>query len=143
MAFTTSRRLGFSECDPAGIAFYPAYMRLLVDVTEELFAKAGAPWPEMIGQRRIGVPTVKLDVDFKAPALHGDRLDFSVTVVKLGRASLELAIRVAVGERTMWTARQVLVATNLDTHHAISWPDDLRAGLAALQETHDVSSPAT
>ncbi|MDR3493836.1 MAG: thioesterase family protein [Ancalomicrobiaceae bacterium] len=138
MGFTTSRRLGFSECDPAGIAFYPAYMRLLVDVTEEFFAHANSPWPAMIRDRRVGVPTVKLDVDFKAAAFHGDKLDFTLTVIKLGRSSLELAVHVAVGERTVWTARQILVATNLDTHRAISWPDDLRAGLAAFEETNDV-----
>ncbi|MDC7784704.1 thioesterase family protein [Rhodoplanes sp. TEM] len=137
MAFTISRRLGFGDCDPAGIAFYPAYMRLLVDVTEAMFGDFGAPWPAMVRDRRLGVPTVKLDVDFTAPAFHGETLDFAVGVAALGRSSVDLRHRVAVGDRTVWTARQVLVATSLDTHRAVAWPDDIRAGLAAhLEKTH-------
>ncbi|MEW6254931.1 MAG: thioesterase family protein [Pseudomonadota bacterium] len=136
MAFTTSRPLGFGDCDPAGIAFFPGYMRLLVSVTEEMFADFGAPWPAMIRERRIGVPTVKLDVDFTAPAFHGDLLDFEVRITALGRASADLRHTVTVGARTVWTARQVLVATSLDTHRALPWPDDMRAGFSAHLETN-------
>ncbi|BAF89184.1 putative 4-hydroxybenzoyl CoA thioesterase [Azorhizobium caulinodans ORS 571] len=142
MAFETSRLLGFGDCDPAGIAFFPGYMRLLVSVTEEMFAASGTPWPAMIRERRIGVPTVKLDVDFVAPAFHGDELDFRVSIARLGGSSADLRHRVAVGERTVWTARQVLVATSLESHRAIRWPDDVRAGLAAHLETNDARDPA-
>jgi 4-hydroxybenzoyl-CoA thioesterase len=136
MAFETSRPLGFGDCDPAGIAFFPGYMRLLVSVTEEMFAAFGVPWPAMIRERRTGVPTVKLDVDFTAPAFHGDLLDFRVVLTALGRASADLRHTVKVGDRQVWTARQVLVATSLDTHRALPWPDDVRAGLAAHLETN-------
>ncbi|RAI45349.1 acyl-CoA thioesterase [Rhodoplanes roseus] len=142
MAFATSRPLGFGDCDPAGIAYFPAYMDMLVAVTEEMFADFGAPWPEMVRDRRIGVPTVKLDVDFSTPAFHGDRLDFTVAVAALGRSSADLRHRVVVGDRTVWTARQVLVATSLDTHRAVAWPDDIRAGLAAHLEKQHAPDPA-
>lgn len=142
MTFSTARTLGFGDCDPAGIAFFPGYMRLLVGVTEEMFERFGAPWPAMIRERRIGVPTVKLDVDFTAPAFHGDRLDFTVAVAALGSRSVDLRHHVAVGDRVVWTARQVLVATSLETHRAVAWPDDIRAGLAAHLETNDARDPA-
>ncbi|QTL05698.1 acyl-CoA thioesterase [Aquabacter sp. L1I39] len=142
MAFETKRLLGFGDCDPAGIAFFPGYMRLLVSVTEEMFAAFGAPWPAMMRERRIGVPTVKLDLDFAAPGFHGDELTFQVSLSKLGGSSADLRHRVATGDRLLWSARQVLVATSLDSHRAVHWPDDIRAGLAAHLEMNDARDPA-
>jgi 4-hydroxybenzoyl-CoA thioesterase len=143
MTFHFSRDLGFGDCDPAGIAYYPAYMRLLVSVTEDIFAQIGAPWPDMIGRRRLGVPTLKLDVDFQSPAFHGDRLDFASRLVGLGRSSLVFRHQVRVGERAVWRARHVLVGTSLDTHRPHPWPDDIRTGFAGHLESDDVQDPAT
>lgn len=137
VTFEVSRTLGFGHCDPAGIAYFPSYFDIMVEVMEEIFAALGSPWPTMMGDRRIGVPTVKLDVDFTAPSRHGDRLDFAVRVARLGRSSLELHYRVTTRGRPVWTARQVIVAISLDTQRAVPWPDDLRAALAAHLETAD------
>ena len=40
MTFTTIRQLSFGHCDPAGMAYFPAYLDMLVGVTEELFELA-------------------------------------------------------------------------------------------------------
>jgi len=34
-----------------------------------------------------------------------------------------------VEDRLLWTAEQRLVATSLETHRAIAWPDDIRDAL--------------
>ena len=129
MAFRTARTLRFGDCDPSGIAYFPAYLDLLVGVTEEFFAALGSPWPTLVGERRIGTPTAKLEVGFRAPGFHGDRLDFTLRPTSLGRSSLELTVEVHAGDRLLWTARQVLVATSLETHRPCAWPDDVRAAL--------------
>jgi 4-hydroxybenzoyl-CoA thioesterase len=84
----------------------------------------------MIQDRRIGVPTVKLDVTFSSPSIYGDTLEWELTVVKVGRSSLTLRHVVTRGGTSLWDATQVLVATTLDTHKAIAWPDDIRAMLS-------------
>jgi 4-hydroxybenzoyl-CoA thioesterase len=127
--FTTSVVLGFADCDPAGMAFYPSLIRLINNATEELSKAAGSPWPQMIRSQRIGMPTVKLDVDFLSPALHGDRLVFGIVVVRLGRSSIELRHVVTADERKILTARHVLATISLDTRKSIATPPDLRAGL--------------
>lgn len=127
--FRTQRALRFGDCDPSGIAYFPAYFNLLVGVVEEFFGSIGAPWRQMIQERRVGVPTVKLDVTFSAPGMFGDTLDWEVRVLKVGRSSLTLHHAIARGDTRLWNATQVLVATTLDTHRAIAWPDDLRAML--------------
>ena len=42
-AFRTQRPLRFGDCDPSGIAYFPAYFNLLVGVVEEFFASIGSP----------------------------------------------------------------------------------------------------
>ncbi len=129
MAFEMRRRVGFGQCDPAGIAYFPSYFDMLVGVTEEVFASLGHPWHGLMGERRIGMPTVKLDVDFTRPSFHGDELTFAVRLAALGRSSLTFAHEVSARGATVWRAKQVLVATHLDTHTSQPWPDDLRAAL--------------
>jgi 4-hydroxybenzoyl-CoA thioesterase len=142
MAFQTARTLRFGDCDPSGIAYFPAYFDILVGVVEEFFASLGAPWPTLIGKRRIGTPTAKLDVTFTAPAFHGDRLDFTVMVGAVGRSSLELATAVEVAGRRVWSARQVLVATSLETHRSCAWPDQIRSALVDHLEVRNAHDPA-
>lgn len=143
MSFQTCRDISFADCDPAGMAFFPSYMRILVTVTEELFEKAGCPWPVLFRERGIGLPTVKLDLQFKAPGFHGDRLDFNVTVRTIGRSSLDLHHQVSVAGVTVWTATQVLVATDLVQRRAVRWPDDIREGLSRFLEGENAPNPAT
>lgn len=142
MAFHTSRPLRFGDCDPSGIAYFPAYFDILVGVVEEFFESLGAAWPELIAGRRIGCPTARLEVDFRAPTVHGDRLDFALAVRSVGRSSLELATEVRVGDRLVWKARQVIVATSLDTHRSCAWPDDVRTALTRHLEVEDAHGSA-
>jgi 4-hydroxybenzoyl-CoA thioesterase len=43
----------------------------------------------------------------------------------------------------LWEATQVLVATTLETHKAIAWPDDIRAMLTRNLDLHHAHDPAT
>jgi 4-hydroxybenzoyl-CoA thioesterase len=142
MAFTTSRRLNFGDCDPSGIAYFPSYLNILVGVCEEFFGAIGAPWPDMITDRKIGVPTVTLDVAFRSPGYHGDMMDFTVKVIRIGNSSADLEYEVRVGDRLLWTAKQRLVATSHETHKALPWPHDMRAALTQHLENDDAHDSA-
>lgn len=130
MPFKLSKPLRFGDCDLTGIAYHPAYLGMLVDVNEAMFASFGVPWKVVMNDRRIGLPTVTLALEFKRPAFYGDLLDFSVTVKAIGRSSLDLETVVSVTDYTIWTVKQRIVATSLDNHRSTPWPDDIRAGLA-------------
>ena len=132
--FRTTRTLRFGDCDPSGIAYFPAYFNHLVGVVEELFAAAGVPWPTLFSERRIGTPTVRLDVTFTAPGMHGDQLDWEVQVLKLGRSSLALHHVVTRGGTRLWEAM---------THHkSIAWPDDVRTGLTPFLDPAHAHDPS-
>ncbi|MFK0162086.1 acyl-CoA thioesterase [Rhizobium sp. NPDC090279] len=143
MAFKTTRPLRFGDCDPSGIAYFPSYLNILVGVLEDYFASLGFPWKALIDDRRIGAPTVRLDVTFVKPGFQGDDLDFVVAIRSVGRSSLDLEYQVSANGEVLWTARQRVVATSLDTHQSLAWPEDIRAALTSHLETTDAHHPAT
>jgi 4-hydroxybenzoyl-CoA thioesterase len=140
--FETTRVLRFGDCDPAGIAYFPRYFDLLNGVVEDWWGMMGHPWKILFGQRRIGLPTVRFEVDFRAPAFLGDELRFSLMVKRIGKKSVELDHSVRRGETMLWQCMQTMVATSLDTHRSIVWPDDLRAALVSFQEAPHAHHPA-
>ena len=141
--YAASRPLRFGDCDPSGIAYYPSYLRIMDSVVEDFFASLGADRRTMIDKEKIGTPTVTLDLAFLKPGFQGDMLDFEIHIRALGRASLDLEHRVKSHGETLWTARQRLVATSLETHRSIPWPDPVRAALANHLETDNAHDPAT
>ena len=129
MAFRFSRRVGIGDCDLTGIAFHPAYVAMLVEALEALFASVGSPWPEAMRDQRLGFPTVRLNLEFRRPTLYGETLDFTVVVVAIGRSSVDLVTTVHVAGELAWRAEHRLVQTSLTDHRAREWGAGLRAGL--------------
>ena len=122
----------FSHCDPAGIVFFPQYLVLFNHLLEDWFTHGlGIDYAELIGPRRVGTPTVRLECDFRAISRMGEDVTFSITPERVGGKSLTLAIEARHGDELRVGARQVLVFTSLDTHRAIDMPADVRS---ALQE---------
>ena len=139
--FEATRVLRFGDCDPAGIAFYPRYFDLLNGVVEDWWIAMGVPWKVLFGERRIGLPTVRFEVDFRAPAFLEDELRFSLSIKRIGSKSVELEHVVQRGATTLWQCAQTLVVTSLDSHRSIPWPDDLRAALVSFQEAPHAHYP--
>jgi len=138
--FQREQLVRFGHCDPAGIVFYPRYFEMLNELIEDWFANAlGLPFDVLIGQRRIGMPTAQLDTRFLRVSRHGDRLQQTIHIERLGGSSLKLSIAFISDDGPRVEFTQVLVCTSLETHKPQAFPDDLRAALerslAAQQET--------
>ena len=141
--FEATRVIRFGDCDPAGIAYFPRYFDLLNGVVEDWWSAIGLPWKVLLGERRIGLPTVRFKVEFHAPARLGDELRFSLDIKRIGKKSVELHHVIRRDAILLWQASQILVATSLDSHRSITWPDDIRAALISFQErTHAHNSAA-
>ena len=123
---------GFSDCDPAGIVFYPQYFVMFNGVLEDWFRdELGVAFAALVVERRIGVRTVRLEVDFSAVSRMGDHVVLSLAVERLGRRSLTLALRCESREGQLrLAARQVLVTTSLDTPRAVDIPADIRTAIS-------------
>ena len=130
--FRRPRLIRFSDCDPAGIVFYPQYFVMLNGLVEDWVNEGlGLSYHGLVAQRRIGLPTVKLDVDFRAVCRMGDQVVLGLCVQRLGSRSMTLAVRcfgAQTGEVRMQMT-QVIVTTSLETHRSVAIPDDMRAAI--------------
>lgn len=131
--FSRGRLIRFSDCDPAGIVFYPQYFVMCNGLVEDWFNEGlDVEYAGLIARRRIGLPIVRLEVDFVSPSHLGDRILLSLEVERLGSRSLTLKITcrdTADGQLRM-TARLVLVATSLETHQSIAIPPDVASAIS-------------
>ncbi len=132
LPFSRERLIRFSDCDPAGIVFYPQYFVMFNGLIEDWANdELAISYHTLLLERRIGLPTVHLEADFRAVSRLGDRVSLSLAVARLGRRSLTLALSCngADGGVRM-SLRQVMVTTSLDSHQAIDIPSDLRLAIA-------------
>ena len=129
-AFRRERLIRFSDCDPAGIVFYPQYFVMFNGLVEDWVNAMGVGYQRLIVEQRIGLPTVRLEADFRAVSRFGDSVTLALEVERLGTRSLTLALQCvgADGELRM-QMRQVLVTTSLETHRAIDVPAALREAI--------------
>lgn len=134
MIYTRHIPVEFNHCDPAGIVFYPRYFEMTNSVCENFFLHVvGHSYGAMMAQG-IGVPTVHIETDFRAPSRLGDVLEWRLVVENLGVSSVTFRLQAWCDGAARITARLTLVwlAANL---RPAPWPEDIRATLAAYQET--------
>jgi len=131
-AFERERLIRFSDCDPAGIVFFPQYFVMFNGLVEDWVEEGlGVGYRKLVMDRRIGLPTVRLEADFRAVSKMGDRVVLALEVERLGTRSITLNSRctsLADGELRM-QMRQVLVTTSLESHKALEIPQDLREAI--------------
>ena len=142
--FERRERVRFGHCDPAGIVFYPRYFEMLNALIEDWVSEGlGVDFSQLLGPRRVGLPTVHLETDFPRISRRGDTLIQRIAITRLGRSSLGLTVHFEgegddegrapessephPGPRVVF--QQVLVCTSLDSHRPQAFPDDLRAAL--------------
>lgn len=129
--FRTQVKVRFADCDPARIAFYPRYFEMLNGIVEDWFEAMGWGFGEMHIKREIGIPTRRLEADFLKPSFMGDVLDLELSVLKVGRTSVDLRTRFLCGEELRWTVNQTLVLIDMKGLGSVPWPNDLRGKLEA------------
>lgn len=135
-------RIRFAHCDPAGIVFYPQFYVMFQGLIEDWFNEALAlPYHQLIGPRRIGLPTVHIETDFRVPCALGDEVILCLQLVKLGTRSFTLRFEVLACDRQVRLAStQVLVTTDLNKHEAIAIPADVREALQCWAPMPSASS---
>ena len=137
MTFTSTYKIRFDDVDGAGILYYPRYFHLCHQALEDSFDSNGAPlsYPELIHDRRLGVPTVAVESNFTAPLEYGDTVIVSMAVEKIGTSSLVLGFKInrESDNTECFTARITTVLTDLDKRRSTPFPDDLRSFFEGLQ----------
>jgi 4-hydroxybenzoyl-CoA thioesterase len=85
-------QVGWGDCDPAGIVFYPRFYGWMDNVSHVLARKMGIPRESMLppSQELLGFPVVDTAAQFLAPARIDDVLEVRTRVARVGRSSLSL-----------------------------------------------------
>ena len=139
--FIHDQIIRFSHCDPAMIVYFPRFFDLAHSTMEDWFSDGvGIPLPEMIRDRRIGTPTVKIECSFVKPLRMGDTLRFELRVNRLGNASAEIDYRGSKDGIEHLRISQTVVFMHLDSAKAIAIPEDVRERLEEFLITKDDAS---
>ena len=118
MAFTSIQKIRFDDVDGAGIVYFPQFFHLCHAAFEDFFDSAApVSYPELVGKRRLGFPTVAIQSEFHAPLSYGDIAIVELSVIEIGNASLKLGydIRRKRDGAFCFHADITTVLVNLDT----------------------------
>jgi 4-hydroxybenzoyl-CoA thioesterase len=85
-------QVGWGDCDPAGIVFYPRFYAWMDNVSHVLAREMGIPRESMIppGNDMLGFPVVATQASYVTPARMDDILEVRTWVSRVGRTSLSL-----------------------------------------------------
>lgn len=137
-SFERPVRIRFSHCDPAGIVFFPQYLVMTNALVEDWFNEGlHIDYAQMIAQRRVGLPIVKLDCEFSRPSQMGDTITLTLKVEAIGRRSIRIEIVGHCNGETRFRAKQVLVTTSLEIGTSIDIPTDIASALATFAPQPD------
>ena len=83
---------------------------------------------------RVGIPMGRIATDFHAASRLGDRLDWTLTIGRIGGASMDVTVAATCDGQARLTAQGTLVLVDLDRMKSIRWPDARRATLETYKE---------
>jgi 4-hydroxybenzoyl-CoA thioesterase len=131
--FTYERPVRFEDVDAAHIVFFPRVLAYCHDAMAALMGALEGGYARLVVERRIGLPTVHVDVDFTAPLRFGDVAKIALGVSRIGNSSATFAIQVSRLLDSVAVAKVTLVcaASDLSTLRSVSLPEDVRRVLEA------------
>ncbi|MEW5852033.1 MAG: thioesterase family protein [Myxococcota bacterium] len=136
MSFTSIQRIRFDDVDGAGIVYYPRFFHLCHAAFEDFFNAEGPySYPELIGKRRMGFPTVHLESDFRFPLKYGDSARVTLAVEKVGHksATFRYTIHRDEGGELSFECRIVTALMDLNTGKSVAIEGELRSLLLRHQ----------
>lgn len=135
--YTKEVLVRFSDCDPAGIVFYPKYFEMFNNLIEDWCRDVlKFTFNDIVVRRGWGLPAVHFEVDFSAPSSFGETLRAVLVLRSLGRSSIGVEITLHGSDGVLRVkAKAVLVLIDRSIGRAISFPGELREQLVGFAGT--------
>src|SRR4051794_25225821 len=102
--FTWAVRVYYEDTDAGGIVFYANYLKFFERARTEWLRAAGIGQQELLEQQGAVFVVKHASLDYHAPARLDDQLTLTLTVEKLGRASVQFAQQAWRGEQLLTSA---------------------------------------
>jgi acyl-CoA thioester hydrolase len=123
-------RIYYEDTDAGGVVYYANYLRYFERARTEYLRERGLSVGELAAQGCI-FPVVRLEVDYRAPAVHDDLLRVETELLEVGKTSFTVGqqvIRVVDG-KLLVDGKVTLVCVN-PKMKARRLPDELLQALA-------------
>ncbi len=101
----------FGDCDPAGIVYFPNFLRWIDAASRHYFVDCGVPsWRETEEAHGIiGTPIVDVQARFVRPATYGDRLAVETSVSEWRNRSFVMRHVITRGDDVLVEATEVRI----------------------------------
>ncbi len=86
-------RIYYEDTDAGGVVYHANYIKYLERARTEYFRSRGFLVAEL-ARNGFVFPVVRLEIDFKAPALHDDLLSVTTCPVRVGGSSVTLCQKI-------------------------------------------------
>jgi acyl-CoA thioesterase FadM len=133
MTFIKPYLIRLSHCDATGHVFYPNYFHIFNALVEDWFYEAiEIRFDELLMQRQLSLPTVKLESTFLKPCRMGETVDFWLTLSHVGRTSVRFTMGVEKDGELRARMNRVAVCVSQATGEAVPIPEDVREKMLAF-----------
>jgi 4-hydroxybenzoyl-CoA thioesterase len=130
-AFSVEVPIRFSNCDPAGIVYFPEFFDMINSLVEDWFTIGmDTSSADLMMRSHIGTPTIDIQCEFIKPCRYGERLRLELAVTKIGRTSFHLTETGTVAGELRWRTRHVLCFLSTETYRPVPIPPGLREKMA-------------
>ena len=124
----------FGDCDPAGIVFFPNFLRWMDEASLAFFMAQGIPpWRELVKTRGIvGTPLLEVHTKFYKTATYGEHIEVHTTVEHWAAKTLRHRHVIKRGDVVLCEGTEVRAFVqrdkdNPDQLRAIPVPEDIKA----------------
>lgn len=122
--FTWPVRVYYEDTDAGGIVFYANYLKFFERARTEWLRAAGIGQQELREQEGAVFVVKSTSLDYHAPARLDDQLQLTLTVAKLGRASVQFDQQAWRGAQLLTSASVKVGCVDAATMRPRSLPDD-------------------
>jgi acyl-CoA thioester hydrolase len=132
MKFEVLDRVRWSDCDPFGIIYYGAYVRLFQVAEEELFRECGLPFATLREEKAVWIPRRAFSAEFHSPAQIDEAVVTSVHFSRIGKTALTMQFEVYRASDRVHRASGSLTCVCVDkpTMRPKPLPDDVKEQLS-------------
>ena len=121
--FTWTVRVYYEDTDAGGIVFYANYLKFFERARTEWLRAAGINQQELIESDGAAFVVKNASIDYHAPARLDDELTLTLTIEKLGRASVQFAQKAYKGDTLLVEASVKVGCVDLATVRPRSLPE--------------------
>jgi acyl-CoA thioester hydrolase len=123
--FTWTVRVYYEDTDAGGIVFYANYLKFFERARTEWLRAAGVDQQKLIASDGAAFVVKNASIDYHAPARLDDELTLTLTIEKLGRASVQFAQKAYLGDLLLVEANVKVGCVDLATVRPRSLPIDV------------------